>query len=111
MSAPHGAPAVQREARWNLTHAINMQTAQQTFSAPAAALLDIGLPDMNGYELARRIRQLPTGAQAMLIATTGWGQQKDRERAFEAGFDHHITKPIDFELLQPLLHGLAADDT
>ncbi|WP_036215935.1 hybrid sensor histidine kinase/response regulator [Massilia alkalitolerans] len=79
--------------------------------APAAALLDIGLPDMNGYELARRIRQLPTGAQAMLIATTGWGQQKDRERAFEAGFDHHITKPIDFELLQPLLQGLAADDT
>lgn len=78
--------------------------------APAAALLDIGLPDMNGYELARRIRQLPTGAQAMLIATTGWGQQKDRERAFEAGFDHHITKPIDFELLQPLLQGLAADD-
>ena len=75
--------------------------------APAAALLDIGLPDMNGYELARRMRQQPAGAQAMLIATTGWGQQKDRERAFEAGFDHHITKPIDFDLLHPLLHGLA----
>ena len=79
--------------------------------APAAALLDIGLPDMNGYELARRMRQQPAGAQAMLIATTGWGQQKDRERAFEAGFDHHITKPIDFELLQPLLRGLAAHDS
>lgn len=75
--------------------------------APEAALLDIGLPDMNGYELARRARQLPGGAHTMLIATTGWGQQKDRERAFEAGFDHHITKPIDFDLLRPLLHGLA----
>jgi CheY-like chemotaxis protein len=73
--------------------------------APAVALLDIGLPDMNGYELARRVRQLPAGAGAdvKLIATTGWGQQKDRERAFAAGFDHHLTKPIDFDLLQSYL--------
>jgi CheY-like chemotaxis protein/anti-sigma regulatory factor (Ser/Thr protein kinase) len=71
--------------------------------APAAALLDIGLPDMNGYELARRVRQLPAGAGITLIATTGWGQQKDRERAFSAGFDHHLTKPIDFDLLRTFL--------
>ena len=71
---------------------------------PAVALLDIGLPDMNGYELARRLRQLPEGGSIKLIATTGWGQQKDRERAFEAGFDHHLTKPIDLELLRRLLH-------
>jgi len=71
--------------------------------APGVALLDIGLPDMNGYELARRVRQLPQSEGALLIATTGWGQQKDRERAFEAGFDHHLTKPIDLELLRPLL--------
>jgi CheY-like chemotaxis protein len=70
---------------------------------PALALLDIGLPDMNGYELARRLRQLPGGASRTLVATTGWGQQKDRERAFEAGFDHHLTKPIDIELLKPML--------
>jgi PAS domain S-box-containing protein len=70
---------------------------------PALALLDIGLPDMNGYELARRLRQLPGGGARTLIATTGWGQQKDRERAFDAGFDHHLTKPIDFELIKPLL--------
>ncbi len=70
---------------------------------PALALLDIGLPDMNGYELARRLRQLPGGPSRILIATTGWGQQKDRERAFEAGFNHHLTKPIDFDLLKPLL--------
>jgi PAS domain S-box-containing protein len=71
--------------------------------APAVALLDIGLPDMNGYELARRVRQLPAGAAITLIATTGWGQQKDRERAFVAGFDHHLTKPIDFDLLRSYL--------
>jgi PAS domain S-box-containing protein len=70
---------------------------------PALALLDIGLPDMTGYELARRLRQLPGGGARILIATTGWGQQKDRELAFEAGFDHHLTKPIDFESIKPLL--------
>jgi PAS domain S-box-containing protein len=75
---------------------------------PALALLDIGLPDMNGYELARRLRQLPGGAARTLIATTGWGQQKDRERAFDAGFDHHLTKPIDFELIKPLLRKAGA---
>jgi PAS domain S-box-containing protein len=71
--------------------------------APAVALLDIGLPDMNGYDLARAVRQLPAGAGLTLIATTGWGQQKDRERAFAAGFDRHLTKPIDFELLRSYL--------
>ena len=78
---------------------------------PDAVLLDIGLPDLNGYELAHRMRQLPAGAGAMLIATTGWGQQKDRERAFKAGFDHHLTKPIEFELLRPLLQGAAGGGT
>nr|WP_307736090.1 ATP-binding protein [Massilia pinisoli] len=71
--------------------------------APAVALLDIGLPDMNGYELARRVRLLPSSAGMTLIATTGWGQQKDRERAFAAGFDRHLTKPIDFDLLRSYL--------
>jgi CheY-like chemotaxis protein len=70
---------------------------------PAVALLDIGLPDMTGYELARRLRLVPGGATMKLIATTGWGQEKDRERAFDAGFDHHLTKPIDFDLLRGLL--------
>jgi CheY-like chemotaxis protein len=70
---------------------------------PAVALLDIGLPDMTGYELARRLRALPEGAALLLIATTGWGQPKDREHALEAGFDHHLTKPIDLDLLAGLL--------
>jgi len=70
---------------------------------PAVALLDIGLPDMNGYELARRLRLEPACSGMQLIATTGWGQDKDRERAFEAGFDHHLTKPIDLGLLRQIL--------
>jgi signal transduction histidine kinase len=70
---------------------------------PDAVLLDIGLPDLNGYELARRLRRLPGGAGLTLIATTGWGQDKDRQRAFEAGCDHHLTKPVDMEKLKGLL--------
>jgi PAS domain S-box-containing protein len=71
--------------------------------APDAVLLDIGLPDLNGYELARRLRRLPGGAGLTLIATTGWGQDKDRQCAFEAGCDHHLTKPVDIEKLKGLL--------
>jgi PAS domain S-box-containing protein len=70
---------------------------------PTVGLLDIGLPDMTGYELARRLRLGPGGSAMKLIATTGWGQEKDRERAFDAGFDHHLTKPIDFDVLRSLL--------
>lgn len=70
---------------------------------PQVALLDIGLPDINGYELARHLRGLPAMARTVLIATTGWGQEKDRELAFEAGFNHHLTKPIDLEHLRRLL--------
>ncbi len=70
---------------------------------PDVALLDIGLPDYNGYELARRLRALPSGLSTTLIAATGWGQDKDRTLALDAGFDHHLTKPIDFEQLRLLL--------
>jgi len=70
---------------------------------PQVALLDIGLPDLTGYELARRIRALPGGGDILLVAATGWGQENDRQLAFEAGFDHHLTKPIDFERLRAIL--------
>ena len=86
-----------------VAHSASQAMAQLAAFVPDAALLDIGLPDINGYELARRIRALPGTGRMVLIAATGWGQQKDRERAFDAGFDHHLTKPIDFELLRPLL--------
>ncbi|GAB3368328.1 hybrid sensor histidine kinase/response regulator [Massilia agri] len=71
--------------------------------APEVALLDIGLPDLNGYELARRLRATEHGRSMRLIAATGWGQEKDRQLAFDAGFDHHLTKPIDFERLRSAL--------
>ena len=78
-----------------------------TVFRPHALLLDIGLPDVTGYELARQIRATPWGQGAILIAVTGWGQEEDRRRAFEAGFDHHLTKPIEGEKVESLLHALA----
>jgi CheY-like chemotaxis protein len=66
-------------------------------------LLDIGMPGLNGLDLAQRIRRTDWGHDALLIAATGWGQQDDRERSRDAGFDHHLTKPIDTQTLQKLL--------
>ena len=63
--------------------------------APEVVLLDIGLPQMDGYEVARRLRQLPQMQQALLVALTGYGQPADRERGREAGFDEHLLKPVD----------------
>ena len=62
---------------------------------PEFALLDIGLPGMDGYELARRLREDPRTRRVRLIAVTGWGQDGDRARAQDAGFDAHLTKPAD----------------
>ena len=73
---------------------------------PDALLLDIGLPDLSGYELAQQMRAAPWGQGAVLVAVTGWGQDEDRRRAFDAGFDHHLTKPIEAERLERLLCSL-----
>ena len=70
---------------------------------PDAMLLDIGLPKMNGYEVARAIRQQPWGKQLMLVAITGWGQEEDKRRALEAGCNYHLTKPVDPDKLEKLL--------
>jgi PAS domain S-box-containing protein len=70
---------------------------------PDVVLLDIGLPKLNGYEACRRIRQQPWAANVLLIAVTGWGQDEDRRRSQEAGFDHHIVKPVDPRDLMKLL--------
>jgi len=69
---------------------------------PAVALLDIGLPRLSGYDIARHIRGTQ-GSKVLLVAITGWGQDDDRRRAREAGFDHHFTKPADFEVLIELI--------
>src|SRR6185436_14449782 len=80
-------------------------TALNTFSVyrPEVVLLDIGMPGMDGLEVARRIRQRPESRDVTLIALTGWGQEKDRRNSAAAGFNHHLVKPVDFEALQELL--------
>jgi signal transduction histidine kinase/ActR/RegA family two-component response regulator len=70
---------------------------------PDVMLLDIGLPKLNGYEVARSLRQQPWGEQVILIAVTGWGQEEDKRRALEAGCNYHLTKPIDPDGLEKLL--------
>ena len=79
--------------------------ALETFEAyrPGIVLLDIGMPGMNGYEVARAIRGKAGGRRVPLIALSGWGQEDDRRRAREAGFDHHLIKPADIGALQSLL--------
>ena len=71
--------------------------------APDFAFLDIGLPGMNGYDLARALRALPSMRHTALVAVTGWGQQKDRDMAKEAGFDAHLVKPVSFEQIEHML--------
>jgi signal transduction histidine kinase len=70
---------------------------------PDLALLDIGLPKLDGYEVARRIRSRPDGRSITLVALTGWGQEEDRRKSKEAGFDHHLTKPVGHETLVRVL--------
>jgi CheY-like chemotaxis protein len=78
-----------------------LQAAQA--EAPDVILLDIGLPGMDGYEVARRLRVQQGSEGLHLIAMTGYGQESDRKRSQEAGFDHHLVKPVDPARLQELL--------
>jgi CheY-like chemotaxis protein len=73
---------------------------------PDLMLIDIGMPRLNGYEAAHRIRAQPEGKAIQLVALTGWGQLEDRERAAQAGFDRHLTKPVDHDVLQKILQQL-----
>ncbi|HLZ46961.1 MAG TPA: ATP-binding protein [Gemmatimonadales bacterium] len=70
---------------------------------PHVAILDIGLPKMNGYDLAREIRAQPWAREIVLVALTGWGQDQHRRRSAESGFNHHLTKPLDLNVLQQIL--------
>ena len=70
---------------------------------PDVALLDIGLPVMDGYELAARLRELPDLNGMKLIALTGYGQESDRQKSREAGFDHHLVKPVDLLMLESVV--------
>ena len=77
---------------------------------PDIVFSDITMPGMNGHELARRIRERTDRSNVFLVAMTGYGQSSDREMAFEAGFDRHLTKPVDFERLRKLFDELDSDD-
>jgi CheY-like chemotaxis protein len=72
--------------------------------APDIALLDLGMPRLNGYETARRIREQPWGRHMALVALTGWGQPRDRDSTRQAGFDAHLIKPIGSEELLETLN-------
>lgn len=70
---------------------------------PDIVVMDIGMPGMNGYEAVRLIREQPGGKNILMIALTGWGQESAKQQAVEAGFDHHLVKPVNFEVLRALL--------
>jgi signal transduction histidine kinase/methanogenic corrinoid protein MtbC1/ActR/RegA family two-component response regulator len=95
VAVAHDGPAALREA-----------DAQR----PEVVLLDIGMPRMDGYEVARRLRERPGPGQAVLVALTGWGQEEDRRRSREAGFDHHLVKPVELSALQKLLAQVQPQD-
>ncbi len=75
---------------------------------PQIIILDIGLPDMDGFELARRLRKIPEVTDSTFIALTGYGQARDREHSKAAGFSHHFVKPVDIQKLLSLVAETAA---
>lgn len=95
----------------------DVQTAHDGFAAidraleflPQIVLMDIGLPGLNGFEVAERLRQQPTLAHVVLVAMTGYGEGAARQRSKEAGFNHHLVKPADFAKLQAILASVSAD--
>jgi CheY-like chemotaxis protein len=77
--------------------------AQAERFKPDLILMDLGLPRLDGYEACRLIRRKPWGQGIVIVALTGWGQEEDRRRTREAGFDAHLVKPVRYEALQELL--------
>ena len=75
---------------------------------PEAMILDIGMPRLTGDQVARAVRGEPWGGRVFLVAVTGWGEPEDKERASAAGFDHHLTKPVDVDDMEKLLGDFAA---
>jgi CheY-like chemotaxis protein len=70
---------------------------------PEVIFLDIGMPVMDGYQACQRLREVPATRDAYIVALTGWGQEDDKRRAQEAGFDHHLVKPVDLNVLMSVL--------
>jgi CheY-like chemotaxis protein len=89
-----------------MAHEGEQALEQARAQMPQAVVLDIGLPGMDGFEVARRLRREPMLSETLLIAVTGYGQEGDRRQAMEAGFDHHLVKPVGLEELKKLLAGI-----
>jgi two-component system CheB/CheR fusion protein len=96
---------VLRLAGYSVSVAFNGLTALELGARerPRAAIIDIGMPDMSGHEVARRMRLEAWGRNAVLIALTGWGQEEDKQAARASGFNEHFTKPVDLDHLARLL--------
>lgn len=94
-----------------VSHDGNSAVEKAAYYTPAAILLDIGLPDMNGYEVCRAIREQPYGQDVRIVAVTGWGTAEDRTRSAEAGFDAHLVKPVSPTTLLQTLSGLLASSS
>ena len=77
---------------------------------PAIVLLDLGLPDLDGYEVACRIRALPWGGDVKVIAISGWGRDEDRQRSAATGFDRHLIKPVDPDLLLSIIRDTVVNE-
>jgi signal transduction histidine kinase/ActR/RegA family two-component response regulator len=88
-----------------VTHDGEEALAAITWFQPEFSFIDIGMPKINGYEVARAIRAMSSTQHSVLVAVTGWGQDHDQRRAFDAGFDHHLVKPVALEQIQAILSG------
>jgi len=90
-------------ARTSVAYSAEQAIALAADAQPAVGILDIGMPGMDGCDLARHLRKDPAHARMLLIALTGWGQPDDRLRVSAAGFDHHLLKPVDTNEMLALL--------
>jgi signal transduction histidine kinase/ActR/RegA family two-component response regulator len=105
-----GSMLESRGHRVRVVHDGKAALAAASTVLPDVGLFDIGMPGLNGYELARQIRQLPGGRDMILIAITGWGQKGDKDQASDAGFDHHLVKPVELGQVVALLKRLATQE-
>jgi PAS domain S-box-containing protein len=113
---PQSAETLARLLRHNGSEVRVAQDGAEAFESaaefrPDVVVLDIAMPKLNGYEAARKIREQPWGKQMILIALTGWGQQQDRRRTQDAGFDAHLTKPVNYSAIMNLLAKLPVPPT
>ncbi len=90
----------------SIEHSARAALERVADTAPNVCLLDIGLPDMDGINLVRQLRNRPNTASSLMIAITGYGQNSDRQKSLHAGFDHHLVKPVDIPQLLSILSSL-----